>query len=243
MKQQVRKICQSTYLELCRISSITELDMSSQLMLPKPLWHPWFCHALITVIPCCQGFLNSSLTNFKRFRIVLLDSFSKRPNAHVSPLLAKLHWLPIAQRIEYKISSFCYCSAVLVWSLLPLCPFPFTVFLCWNPHLLDSNTKEKVPRAGCFLPSRPCHLEQTPLLCTSCSNAIPVQNSTQNHTIPLSIRTRLLELLCVFSCSPTFSCMWPAPVCVGVGREREQMKLQWFDFQPFGVCILVACNP
>ncbi len=28
--------------------------------------------------------------------------------------------------------------------------------------------KEKVPRAACFLPSRPCHLEQTSLLCTSC---------------------------------------------------------------------------
>ena len=27
---------------------------------------------------------------------------------HVSPLLAKLHWLPIAQRIDYKISSMCY---------------------------------------------------------------------------------------------------------------------------------------
>ena len=27
---------------------------------------------------------------------------------HVSPLLAKLHWLQIAQRIDYKISSLCY---------------------------------------------------------------------------------------------------------------------------------------
>ena len=27
---------------------------------------------------------------------------------HVSPLLAKLHWLPTAQRIDYKISLLCY---------------------------------------------------------------------------------------------------------------------------------------
>ena len=27
---------------------------------------------------------------------------------HVSPLLAKLHWLPIGQRIDYKIPSLCY---------------------------------------------------------------------------------------------------------------------------------------
>ena len=97
-----------------------------------------------------------------------------------------------------------YCSAGLVWSPLPLRPFPFTAFLCWHPHLSDSNTKEKVPRATCFLPSRPCHLEQTPLL-ASCSNTIPVQNSTQNHTILLSVRTRLLERICVFNCSPYFS--------------------------------------
>ena len=185
--------------------------MAAQLILQKALWHPWFCHTLITIIPCRQGFLNSWLTNFKRFKIVLLDSFSKPPNAHVSPLLGKLHWLPIAQRIDYKISFSCYdvflryCSAVLVWSPLPLRPFPFTAFLCWHPPLSDSKTKEKVPRAACFLPSRPCHLEQTPLLCTSCSNTIPVQNSTKNHTIPLSVRTRLLELLCVFNCSPYFS--------------------------------------
>ena len=98
-----------------------------------------------------------------------------------------------------------YCSAVLVWSPLPLRPLPFTAFLCLHPHLSDSNTKEKVPRSAYFLPSRPCHLELTPLLCRSCSNTIPVQNSTKNHTVPLSVRTRLSQLLCVFNCSPYFS--------------------------------------
>ena len=29
--------------------------------------------------------------------------------------------------------------------------------------------------------------------------------STKYHAIPLSVRTRLLELLCVFNCSPYFS--------------------------------------
>ena len=119
-----------------------------------------------------------------------------------------------------------YYSTVLVWSPLTLCPFPFTVFLCRHLHLSDSNTKENVPRAACFLPSRPCHLEQTPLLCTSCSNTIPLQNSTKNYTILLSICTRLLELLCVFNCTSysfppvklhvTSTCVW-----VSRGKERE----------------------
>ena len=29
-------------------------------------------------------------------------------HAHASPLLTKLHWLPIGQRIEYKVSFMCY---------------------------------------------------------------------------------------------------------------------------------------
>ena len=103
-------------------------------------------------------------------------------------------------------------------------------------------------------------------------STIPFQNSTKNHTILLSVRTRLLELLCVFNCSFYFSSCKTACdlhlcvsecvcVCVCVGererereteteteterereRERERMKLQWFDFQPFGMYILVACN-
>ena len=111
-------------------------------------------------------------------------------------------------------------------SPLPLRPFQFTAFLRWHPHLSDSNMKEKVPRAACFLPFRPCHLDQTPLLCTSCSNTIPVQNSTKNHTIPLSVWTRLLELLCVFNCSPYFSsCKTPCDLHLcWASRERERKR-------------------
>ena len=192
---------------------LAQLDMPSQLKLPQPLWHPWFCHASITAIPCCQGFLNSWLTNFKRFKIVLLDSISKCPKAH----MFHHFWLNCTgfQPLRESITKFPLCAMMLSQILPPsTClisfaftsrPVPFTSFLCWHPHLSDSNTKEKIPRAACFLPSRPCHLEQTPLLWTSCSNTIPVQSSTKNHTIPLSVRTRLLELLCVFNCSPYFS--------------------------------------
>ena len=34
-------------------------------------------------------------------------TFKTSKRTQVSPLLAKLHWLPIAQRIDYKISSLC----------------------------------------------------------------------------------------------------------------------------------------
>ena len=50
--------------------------------------------------------------------------------------------------------------------------------------------------------------------------SIPVQNLTKNHTIPLSVRTRLLELLCVFNCSPYFSsCGTACDLHLWVGRD------------------------
>ena len=34
--------------------------------------------------------------------------FKRRKYDSVSPLLHKLHWLPIMKRIEYKIATICY---------------------------------------------------------------------------------------------------------------------------------------
>ena len=141
---------------------LAKLDMSSQLMLPKLLWHPWFCHALITASPCCQGFLNidklQKVQNCSA-RLIFKTSKCTRFTTFGSTALA-------SNSSENRLQNFLlvlwcclrYCSAILVWSPLPLRPFPFTAFLCWHPNLSDSNTKEKVPRAACFLPSRPCHL-------------------------------------------------------------------------------------
>ena len=80
MKQQVSKTCQSSCPELRRINSIGHVPTVDA---NKPLWHPWFCYASITVTRCCPEFLDCWLTNFQGFKIVLLDSFSKPPNAHI----------------------------------------------------------------------------------------------------------------------------------------------------------------
>ena len=56
-------------------------------------------------IPFCPHFssISNSLWIFYMHRHTAPTCFS-----HVSPILAKLHWLPTAQRIDYKISSLCY---------------------------------------------------------------------------------------------------------------------------------------
>ena len=86
MKQQVSKACQSAYLKLRRISSVR---LSTQLMLPKPLWHLW----------------DSSTADWQTSKGSTL--FCSTHFQNLQTLLAKLHWLPIAQGIDYKISSLC----------------------------------------------------------------------------------------------------------------------------------------
>ena len=100
------KICQSTYLELRRISSIRHVrtvDATKTLVTSMVLSCLDYCNSLLSGIP--QQLLDK-LRKVKNCSARLIFKTSKC--THVSPLLAKLHWLPIAQRIDYKISSFCY---------------------------------------------------------------------------------------------------------------------------------------
>ena len=73
-------------------------------------WSPSsVCHTLTilqfsTFWPSCFLFIT--------FRTVLLaSSWKKHKTNHITPLFQKLHWLPIPQRIQYKVNTLCYkCS-------------------------------------------------------------------------------------------------------------------------------------
>ena len=123
---------------------LAQLDMPSQLRLPKPLSHAWYCHILttVTLLSRMPQQLNEKLQKVQNSSARLIFKTSK--GTHASPPLTKLHWLPVAQRIEYKVSSMCYdvvsetAPALLVWPALPVHLIPFFVFLCWHVQ------KEKV---------------------------------------------------------------------------------------------------
>ena len=61
----------------------------------------------------CPDLQSYSYTGAKqRFRVVLTllqDSFSWHPrHQHSTPLLEKLHWLPISEHIKYKVACMCF---------------------------------------------------------------------------------------------------------------------------------------
>ena len=65
------------------------------------------CDSLLTELPQC---LLDTLQRVQNRSARLMFKSTKR--TLVSPLLSRLHWHPIAQRIKYKVSSICY-SVVL----------------------------------------------------------------------------------------------------------------------------------
>ena len=106
MKQQVSIVCQSAYLELRTISSIRHVlavDATKTLLTFLVLSYLDYCNSLLS--PISQQLIDK-LQKVQHCSARLIFKTSKC--THVSPLLAKLRWLPIAQRINYKISSLCY---------------------------------------------------------------------------------------------------------------------------------------
>ena len=66
---------------------LAQVDMSLQSKLPKLLSPPWCYRVLTTATLSWKRFPNSSLPSFKRFKIVLLGSFSKPLSAlMITPL-------------------------------------------------------------------------------------------------------------------------------------------------------------
>ena len=64
-----------------------------------------YCNSLLAGLPPCL------LTKIQHVQNAAAKMIFRAPKSdHVSPLLQKLHWLPISCRIEFKMSSLCYSS-------------------------------------------------------------------------------------------------------------------------------------
>ena len=63
----------------------------------------------LLVIGWCEPNLIMSSNLSRKFKTFLQVSFSWHPATyHSTPLLEKLHWLPISERIKYKVACVCF---------------------------------------------------------------------------------------------------------------------------------------
>ena len=106
MKKHIIKICQTAYFELKRISSICRFlteDATKTLVTSYILSRLLYCNCLLMGTPNSVIQHPQKIQNFAA-RLVLLAP----RHHHSTPLLEKLHWLPISESIKYKVACMCF---------------------------------------------------------------------------------------------------------------------------------------
>ena len=103
MSHHISSVCRSAYLELRRISAIRPFlttSATATLVCSRVLSRIDYCNSLLAGITSDQ---------IARLQRILNNSaqliFRKKRSEHVTPMLISLHWLPIKQRIEYKLAT------------------------------------------------------------------------------------------------------------------------------------------
>ena len=106
MKKHVIKICQTAYFGLKRISSIRRFlieDATKTLVTSYILSRLDYCNCLLMGTP------NSVIQPLQQIQIFAARLVLLAPRQHHStPLLENLHWLPISERIKYKVACMCF---------------------------------------------------------------------------------------------------------------------------------------
>ena len=106
MTRQISHICSSSYLEIRRLSKIRKLltlNTAKQLTCARVLSRLDYGNALLAGAAKEQIFRLQKVQN-SAARMIL----RKKRRDHAKPLLAELHWLPVEQRIQYKLGTLAY---------------------------------------------------------------------------------------------------------------------------------------
>ena len=106
MRDHINKVCQAAYLELRRIGSIRHVlsTQATQILVTSlVLSRLDYGNSLLAGIP---NTLLSKLQKVQNYAAKLISRAPKLTSS--SSLLQKLHWLPISQRIDYKLSVLCF---------------------------------------------------------------------------------------------------------------------------------------
>ena len=106
VKKHVIKVRQTAYFQLKRVSSIRRFlteDAAKTLVTSHILSRLDYC----TCLP--MGKLNSAIQPLQKILNFAATLVLLAPrHQHSTPLLEKQHWLPISERIKYKVACMCF---------------------------------------------------------------------------------------------------------------------------------------
>jgi len=172
MKQHISSICRTCYFQLRRISSIRSYlttEATTKLVVTTILSRLDYCNSLLAGLP------SSSISKLQRIqnssaRLIL----RKSKKDHITPLLKQLHWLPVSDRIKYKMNTLTYkCLQGTAPSYLSDCISLYTPSRTLRSA--DDCLKLRIPRAR---------------LTTAGQRSFRFQAPTNWNTLPLSLRQK-----------------------------------------------------
>ena len=102
MNDQVDSLCKSLYYEIHRINLVRKFltpEVTRKLMVSLVLSKLDYCNSLLSGLPQYQIQKLQRVQNWAA-RII----FRCKKSDHVTPLLRTLYWLPVSQRIDFKIA-------------------------------------------------------------------------------------------------------------------------------------------
>jgi len=101
MQQHVNKVAQTCFFHIRRLKQVCRLlgsDVASKLMSAFVLSRLDYCNAALAGLP------SSTIAPLQRVQNTAARIVARlRPRDHVTPALQELHWLPVKQRIVYKL--------------------------------------------------------------------------------------------------------------------------------------------
>jgi hypothetical protein len=108
MKKQVLSVCRAAYMEIRRIGSVRHLlstEATKTLVCAFVLSRLDYANSLLSG---CPQYLLDKLQRVQNTGARLVAKTKRKD--HISPVLQALHWLPVRDRVNYKILSVCHVS-------------------------------------------------------------------------------------------------------------------------------------
>jgi hypothetical protein len=187
MKKHISSICQSSFYHIRQLRQVrSSLDSNSAIILANSLVSSKldYCNSLFYGLPA------SSLNRLQRVQNALARVVvpSVKRHHHISPTLKELHWLPIKQRIDFKIASITFKTLQSRQ--------PSYLFEHLTPHVPSSNLRSSkkhllvIPRIAsqngrrAFSFAAPTIWNSLPLHLRSCTSLPIFLSGLKTHLFP-----------------------------------------------------------